>query len=100
MYPPSSSRAPVSLVLYVHGASPSGARALRNLRRAVGRRRDVEIEVRDLGVDPRAREGDVVVLTPTLVRVAPAPRVVLTGELADLARVRALLIADAGSPDD
>lgn len=88
-----SARQAISLVLYVHGGAPSASRAQRNLRRAIGRIANIDLEVRDIAARPLGRDDDPVVITPTLVRRAPLPRRVVTGELEDVSKIRELLVA-------
>ena len=71
------SREPLSLRLYVAGQAPNSAAAIRNLGilfpggEASGQR--VEIEIVDLLKEPLRGLADGVVLSPTLVRLAPPP---------------------------
>lgn len=80
----------IQLVLYIKGAVQSSERALRNLRRAVGKRDYIEIAVRDVDIEPLTAADAPIVITPTLVLHWPPPRRIVIGELDDLDRVRAL----------
>jgi circadian clock protein KaiB len=72
-----ASREPLSLRLYVAGQAPNSAAAIRNLGilfpggEASGQ--PVEIEIVDLLLEPLRGLADGVVLSPTLVRLAPRP---------------------------
>lgn len=86
------------LRLYVAGHLPNSVLAEANLRRLceawVPDRYD--IEVIDFLDDPAAALRDGVIVTPTLVRLAPEPRMVIIGTLADGESVaRALGMAEA-----
>lgn len=76
--------------LYVAGLSPSGGRALENLRafcdRHLGARPAVEVV--DVARNARLALSDGVIVTPTLVRLAPAPLQKIVGDLSDEARLR------------
>lgn len=82
----------IRLVLYVKGSLASSEKAMRNLRRAIGRREDVQLDVRDLTVEPLRADEDPIVMTPTLVVSSPPPRRVVIGELDDVDSLRDLLI--------
>jgi circadian clock protein KaiB len=73
------------LRLYVAGAAPHSTRALENLRQICGRhvRGEYELGVVDVLDEPlRALEAGVLV-TPTLVRLAPEPVRTLIGDLSE-----------------
>ena len=79
-------REPIRLRLYVAGDSPRSQNALRNLRRLEqtplsGR---FEVEVVDVLADPDRAEADHVLATPTLLRISPAPRQRILGDLGNL----------------
>jgi circadian clock protein KaiB len=75
--PASSGPKPLSLRLYVAGEAPNSAAAIRNLRilfpggGAAGR--TAEIEIVDVLREPMRGLEDGVILSPTLVRLAPLP---------------------------
>jgi CheY-like chemotaxis protein len=90
--------ADLRLVLYVSGASPASRKAQRNLDRVL---RDVdparvELVVHDIAGGGRdwasAAEEDRVVVTPTLVRRAPLPKVWIAGDLSSVDVVRDAVI--------
>jgi circadian clock protein KaiB len=77
------------LRLYIAGTLPNSLQALDNLRaicdaHLAGR---YSIEVVDFLEEPRRALDDGVIVTPTLVRVEPAPQRVIVGTLADQAAV-------------
>lgn len=74
---------PFRFLLFVVGPSGRGQTALRNLRRACEARLpgQYRIVVIDVAVDPLAADEASVVATPTLIRIAPEPRVRLVGDL-------------------
>ena len=73
------------LRLYVAGQSPNSLRALANLKAIcqehLGGR--VNIEVVDVLSEPHRALGDHVLVTPLLVKVAPAPKAEILGNLSD-----------------
>ncbi len=82
------------LRLYVAGASPTSSRALHNLRAFCEQHLGhlPPIEVVDVVKDAREALSDGVIVTPTLVRNAPAPRQMIVGDLSDEARLRIALL--------
>ena len=85
--PAGGSREPLSLRLYVAGHAPNSAAAIRNLGilfpggEASGQ--PVEIEIVDLLKEPLRGLADGVVLSPTLVRLAPLPVRRVVGNLSN-----------------
>lgn len=79
----------VRLVLYVAGDTPRSrsARATVAWLAAGGVDEPVEASVVDVAEDPERADTDRVLLTPTLLRLAPAPPRRVVGDLADRARV-------------
>lgn len=79
------------LRLYIAGASPSSGRALSNLRAFCQKHFGgcPEVEVVDVVKDAKQALADGVIVTPTLVRLAPAPPQKIVGDLSDEARLRA-----------
>lgn len=77
----------LSLRLYVAGVAPNSAAAIRNLAilfpggEASGQ--PVEIEIVDLLKEPLRGLADGIVLSPTLVRLAPTPVRRVVGNLSD-----------------
>ena len=78
---------PLSLRLYVAGEAPNSAAAVRNLgilfpgNETSGQ--PVEIEIVDLLKEPLRGLADGVILSPTLVRLAPPPVRRVVGNLSD-----------------
>lgn len=82
----------VRLRLYVAGNGPNSLRARTNLKRLCASMAEpVEVEVIDVMETPLRALTDGVMLTPTLVRLAPLPVVKMVGDLSDTSRVRAAL---------
>jgi circadian clock protein KaiB len=83
----SSSREPLSLRLYVAGQAPNSAAAIRNLGILFPGGEDsglsVKIEIVDLLLEPLRGLADGVVLSPTLVRLAPPPVRRVVGNLSN-----------------
>ncbi len=84
---------PVIFTVYVAGNSPASLHALTNLRAFCSKHFDgaAQIEIVDILKEPRRGLADGVVLTPSVVRVSPGPRVVLVGNLDDNRRLEAAL---------
>lgn len=77
------------LKLFVAGDSPRARDAAANLARACA---DLgggpaQIDMVDILLDPAAADEYRVLTTPTVVRVSPAPRRRVTGDLRDIAQV-------------
>jgi circadian clock protein KaiB len=81
------------LRLYVAGGLPNSAQAEKQLRDICALHLDgrCTIEVVDLFAAPQRALDDGVIVTPTLVRVEPAPRQVVVGSLTDRAAVMRVL---------
>jgi circadian clock protein KaiB len=77
------------LRLYVAGDAPNSVAARINLDAILAEHgvRDARVEVIDLVRDPQRGLGDAVIVTPTLVRVAPPPERRVVGSLRDAAVV-------------
>lgn len=90
-----SGRTRFSLRLYVAGRAPNSAAALANLRALLAEApldaRTADLEVVDVLEEPARALGDGVIVSPTLVRLSPAPEVRIVGSLSDLPAVRAAL---------
>ena len=89
-------KSPMVLRLYVAGDAPNSARALANLRRLLA---DVDptryrLEIIDCLAEPLRALDDGVLVTPTLVRIAPAPTQTVVGTLSALDRVADALEID------
>lgn len=86
------------LRLYVAGRGPNSMRAMANLDalvKAVGREH-FEIEIVDVLMDPERALQDHVLVTPTLVKLAPLPMVQVAGDLSNVYRVVYALGLDPG----
>jgi circadian clock protein KaiB len=73
------------LRLYVAGASPNSVQARSNLRAALeaSAQTEVNLEVVDVLVHPERGLQDCILVTPTLIRLAPAPEQRVIGNLHD-----------------
>jgi circadian clock protein KaiB len=76
---------PLSLRLYVAGESPNSALARANLQAALTHvpKADVTLEVIDILLHPERGFTDGVLVTPTLIRLGPAPEQRVIGNLRD-----------------
>ncbi len=81
--------AELCLKLFVAGDSPRARDAAANLERACADLLEgsARIETVDILLDPAAADEFRVLTTPTVVRVSPAPRRRVTGDLRDIAQV-------------
>lgn len=86
---------PLRLRLYIADRAPHSLAARANLKAVLGRYGNpglrVELEVIDVLKQPQLAARGQVVITPTLVRIAPVPEVRIVGNLADHAAVARLL---------
>ena len=82
------------LCLYVAGASPNSERARANLREIIEQTfpNGCQLEVVDVLVDTERALRDQVLVTPTLIKLAPSPRAEVVGDL----RERALVLLALG----
>lgn len=90
-------RSTLTLRLYVAGDAPNSLLARDNLRTLLSAMPPdaVSLEVIDCLREPQRALRDGVLVTPTLVRMAPTPRRTIVGTLSDAARVvLALGLAD------
>jgi circadian clock protein KaiB len=85
--------------LYVAGTSPNSRQARANLEAALGQFPDhrIEVEIIDVLGDPERSLRDGVLVTPMLVKVAPAPERRILGRLSD--RTTLLEALDLGGPE-
>ena len=83
----------LKLRLYVAGGAPNSTLAQGNLAALLASHgiTDHELEIVDCIRDPRRALRDGVLVTPTLVRVAPPPQQTIVGTLSDTRRVAAAL---------
>lgn len=79
--------------LYVAGQSPNSVRAVKNLQAICQTQLGgaATIEVIDVLKEPERALADKVVVTPTLVKTAPAPRQVIVGNLSKMDEVLSAL---------
>jgi circadian clock protein KaiB len=84
---------PMQLRLYVAGEGPNSRLARENLRRILAEHANdpCEVEVVDCMRHPKRALSDGVLVTPTLVRLAPTPAQTIIGTLSDHKRVVAAL---------
>ena len=85
----------VYLRLYIARSTPNSVRAQHNLATVLDelgdRMKSLEVETIDVFAHPKRAMVDGVVVTPTLIAVAAARRVVLMGDLADSDHLRRML---------
>ncbi len=83
----------LSLKLYVAGRTPRSAQAVENLKRICGELSEplCQIAIIDVLEQPELADEDLIIATPTLVKVSPPPTRRIIGDLTDVWRVRALL---------
>lgn len=90
----------VSLRLYIVAGAPNSTAAQRNLEAILT---DLgaghfALEIVDCVIEPLRALAEGVVVTPTLVKVSPAPTRTIIGTLSDRASVAAVLALDAPQP--
>jgi circadian clock protein KaiB len=85
------------LRLYVAGVAPNSLRAIANAQAVCAKyfRDDHELEVVDLMTEPLRAALDRIIVTPTLIKLAPGPERRVIGDLSDAAQ---LLIALGRAP--
>lgn len=82
----------LKLRLYVAGRAPNSLAAITNLRSLLPKSGVlIEVEIVDVLAEPARALVDRIVVSPTLVRVAPLPTARVVGNLSDLAAVRRAL---------
>jgi circadian clock protein KaiB len=91
----------LSLRLFVAGSSPDSALALANLKALFpdGGPSRVEIEVVDVQKEPDRAARDAILVTPTLVKVSPAPPCRILGNLKNREALLGLLGVALPRPD-
>jgi len=89
----SRKRATLQLRLYVTGNAPNSTAALANLRAICDEKPSghCSLEIIDLLREPLRSANDRVIVTPTLIRLAPAPPRRLIGNLSDTEQLLNLL---------
>ncbi len=93
----SSPHAGLRLRLYVAGAAPNSVAAKQNLQallEELGQKAD--LEVIDVLTDPKRGLRDGILITPTLIKVTPAPEARVVGNLRDRKVLLATLGLDEG----
>jgi circadian clock protein KaiB len=92
--PPKKGERRLVLCLYLAGESPNSVLAKNNLRAAIAHlaKEEVILEIVDILRDPARGLRDAVLVTPTLIRVAPRPEQRVIGNLRD----RGALLAGLG----
>ncbi|HTK48416.1 MAG TPA: circadian clock KaiB family protein [Gemmatimonadaceae bacterium] len=88
---------PLRLRLFVAGNAPNSAQARANLRALVQRYHvpEGDVEVVDCLLDPLRAFEEGVLVTPTLLKLAPDPTEIIVGTLASVERVAQTLGLDA-----
>jgi circadian clock protein KaiB len=88
----------VKLRLYVAGNGPNSAKAKRNLDAVLASvdPSSYELEIIDCLNNPARTLADGVIVTPTLVKIAPEPGATVIGTLSDPETVRTILGAQPG----
>jgi circadian clock protein KaiB len=83
------SRRPLRLRLYIAGDAPNSVRAVANLRAICDEHFAArhQIEVIDLLENPERGLTDGIIVTPTLLKLAPAPMQRMIGSLSDITQV-------------
>ncbi len=81
------------LQLYVAGESPNSVAAVRNLRALLASHPalEVELEIVDVLKHPERAARESVLVTPTMVKLSPAPRRRVVGSLKDADVLRSVL---------
>jgi circadian clock protein KaiB len=78
----------VLFILYIKSKTPNSIQAEANLRAMCQSNfPEYDIEVIDVLKNPERALADGIIVTPTLVKVAPVPQQVIMGNLSDTARV-------------
>jgi circadian clock protein KaiB len=85
MAAPEGGAASYVLRLYVSGNTPRSTRAIHNLRKVCERhlRDRYSLEVIDIYHNPSAAKEAQIIAVPTLIKLLPAPRRLLIGDLSD-----------------
>ncbi len=93
-----ATKATLRLRLFVVADAPNSRRAVRNLRRmlsALSPDAFDRMEVVDVLDNPGAALSEGIIVTPTLQRLEPLPKVIILGDLSDTDRVIASLGLEA-----
>jgi circadian clock protein KaiB len=90
--PADSGHPRLRLRLYVAGVAPNSLRAIANARAMCEAHfADHALEIVDLMIEPERALADRVIVTPTLIKLAPAPQVRVIGDLSDAGKLRMAL---------
>lgn len=83
----------LSLRLYIAGNAPNSLRAIANTRAVCEEHFATrhELEIVDLLVHPKRAQDDRIIVTPTLLRLAPLPVKRVIGNLSDLVQLLSAL---------
>jgi circadian clock protein KaiB len=78
-----------SFILYTVGNSPNSVQAIANLQKMCLTHLpdDHQIEIVDLLKEPLRGLADGIMVTPTLMKIAPEPKQMIMGNLSDIPRV-------------
>ncbi len=89
----SAAKPALHLELYIAGESPNSVAAVRNLRSLLERYPSLSVDLKILDVleDPRAGAAASVLITPMMIRRAPAPERRIFGTLRDTAALLSVL---------
>jgi circadian clock protein KaiB len=85
----------VLFILYIKSLTPNSVQAETNLRAMCQTNfPEYDIEIIDVLKDPDRALADGIIVTPTLVKVAPVPQQVIMGNLSDAQRVLSTVTRD------
>lgn len=85
-------RETLRLRLYVAGVAPNSLRAIANTKAICALHFvDHVLEIVDLMIEPDRALADRVIVTPTLIKLSPAPELRLIGDLSDAVKLLAAL---------
>jgi len=84
---------PLLLRLYVSGSAPNSVRAIDNARAICEEHFAAAhiLEIIDLAHEPHRAADDAIVVTPTLLKISPAPEQRVVGNLSDAGHVLSIL---------
>ena len=88
----------LSLRLFVAGDSPDSETAIANLEALFPKGSEAEIEIVDIQREPARAARESIVVTPTLLKVAPSPACRILGNLKNRDALLQLLGIDAAAP--
>jgi circadian clock protein KaiB len=83
-----SDKGKLRMRLYVAGSAPNSVRAIANANAVCATHfSNHDLEVVDLMVEPDRAADDRIIVTPTLVKLSPAPEQRIIGDLSDSAKL-------------